>query len=314
MSNVSPMKRTSEHQPIFTVNKSGSLAQTGSTSLVSVEDSAPHNETRDRALALKSLLEANGLSIGKSPTLAKLFNHTMQRSESLNSGTLDGISYEHAFSAAQMERIASAVEVLSTDLDPRPHLVALLSGSINLLDRKRSKAKDTLWELELLRMLRDIGINAHLGEPDLILEFEGAKIGVACKKLYSEANVGKVLSQAVAQIERGFDFGFVAVNLDDLLPENRLLQAPTIESMAGVLEGRLITFMQEHERHLRRYLEPGRAMTALVSCAALADVPSAQPRFLNARQSVVWHIPGLPSAKDQQVANFFEAFRSHYKT
>lgn len=307
------MKRTSEHQPIFTVDKSGSLTQTGSTSLFSVEGSAPHKETRDRAVALKSLFEANGLSIGKSPTLAKLFNHTMQRSEARDSGMLDGISYEHIFSAAQMERIALAVEALSTDLDPRPHLVALLTGSINLLDRERSKAKDTLWELELLRMLRDIGINAHLGEPDLILEFEGAKIGVACKKLYSEANVWKVLSRAIAQIERRFDFGIVAVNLDDLLPENSLLEAPTIKSMTGVLEARLNKFMQEHERHLRRYLEPGRAITALVSCAALADVPSAQPRFLNARQSVAWHIPGLASAKGQQMANFIEAFRSHYE-
>lgn len=307
------MKRTSEHQPILTVNKSGSLAQAGSTSLFTVEDSAPHNETRDRALALESLFEANGLSIGNSPTLANLFKHTMQRSESLDSGTLDGLSYEHAYSAAQMGRISSAAEVLSTDLDPRPHLVALLSGSINLLDRKQSKAKDTLWELELLRMLSDIGINAHLGEPDLILEFEGAKIGVACKNLYSEKNVWKILSQAVAQIERGVDFGIVAVNLEHLLPENCLLQAPTIESMVGVLERRLITFMQKHERHLRRYLEPGRAMTALLSCAALADVPSAQSRFLNARQSVVWHITGLPPAKDQQVANFLAAFRSHHE-
>lgn len=307
------MKRTSEHQPIFTVNKSGSLVQTGSTSLFSVEDSAPHNTTRDRALALKSLMEANGLSIGKSPTLAKLYNHTMQRSEARNSGMLDGIHDEHVQSAAQMERIASAVEVLSTDLDPRPHLVALLVGSINLLDRERSKAKDTLWELELLRMLRDVGINAHLGEPDLIVEFEGAKIGIACKKLYSEANVAKVLSEAVSQVEREFDFGIVAVNLDDLLPKNWLPPNQTIKSMLGILEERLFTFMKEHERHLKRYLEPGRAMTALVSCAALADVPSAQPRFLNARQSVAWHIPGLPSAKDQQMANFIEAFRSHYE-
>lgn len=306
------MKRTSEHQPIFAVDGSGSLVQSGTTSLFSADDSTPHNQTRDNALALKTLLEANGLSIGKSPTLFKLFNDTISRSEARDTGTLDRMSYEHVFSAAQMERIAKAARILSTVPNARTHLIDLLAGSINLLDRERSKAKDTLWELELLRMLLDIGINAQLGEPDLVLEFEGAKVGVACKKLYSEANVSKVLSRAVSQIERGFDFGIVALNLDDLLPANRLLRAPTIESMTGVLEGRLNAFMQKHERHLRRYLEPGRAMTVLVSCAALADVSSANPRFLNARQSVAWHIPGLPSANDQQMANFIEAFRSHY--
>ena len=307
------MKRTFEHQPIFAVDGSGSLVQSGTTLLFSVEDGAPHaphNQTRNSALALKTLLEANGLSIGTSPTLFRLFNDSVSRSEARDAGTL--VPYEHVFSAAQMERIAKAAEILSTVPNARPYLADLLDGSINLLDRDRSKAKDTLWELELLRMLLDIGIKAELGEPDLILKFEGAKVGVACKKLYSEANVSKVLSEAIAQIERGFDFGIVALNLDDLLPANKLLEAPTIKSMTGVLEVRLNAFMQEHERHLRRYLEPGRAMTALVSCAALADIPSANPRFLNARQSVAWHIPGLPSANDQQMANFIEAFRSHY--
>ena len=85
------MKRTSEHQPIFAVDGSGSLVRIGTSLLFSVEDGAPHaphNQTRNSALTLKTLLEANGLSIGKSPTLFKLFNDTVSRSEARDAGTL----------------------------------------------------------------------------------------------------------------------------------------------------------------------------------------------------------------------------------
>lgn len=307
------MKRTSEHQPIFAVDESGSIVRTGSTSLFSSADSSSHHKILERALALDALFEKHGLSLTKSPTLMRLFQQTQTTAKPIDGASGAGITYEDLFGAAQMERIASAALILEEDQRPYPHLVALLNGSLNLLRREQSKAKDTLWELELLRMLRNIGIDSSLGEPDIIVEFDGARIGIACKKFYSEANVAKVLSQAISQIERAYDFGIVAVNLDDLLPEDHLVDAPTFEGVSAILEGRLMNFMQKHERHLRRYLEPGRAMTALVSCAALADVRAEKPRFQNARQSVAWHIPGQSSAKSQQMANFIGAFRAHYE-
>ena len=56
------------------------------------------------------------------------------------------------------------------------------------------------------------------------------------KKFYSARHVQNVLSQAVVQIEESFDFGIVAVNLDDLIPANNLLAAPTQERAEEIVK------------------------------------------------------------------------------
>lgn len=46
-----------------------------------------------------------------------------------------------------------------------------------------------------------------LEEPDLLIAGSTDEIGVACKKLYSDANFSKVLSVAVSQIRRSMKPG-----------------------------------------------------------------------------------------------------------
>jgi hypothetical protein len=282
-------------------------------SLFSSEDSSSVHKIGEQALALKALFERHGLSMDGSRTLTELFTQTLNGSKIIGGAASGGISFNDVFGAAQMDRVSSAALLLEDESNAYPYLVALLKGSINLLHREQSKAKDTFWELELLSIFRNIGIKASLEEPDIVVEFEGTEIGIACKKFYSEANVSKVLSRAISQIEKAFDFGIVAVNLDDLLPEDKLVCAATMECASAMLEQRLLTFMKKHERHLRRYLVPGRAMTALVSCGALVDIPTEKPRFQNVRQTVAWHIPGQTTDKSKQVQNFVAAFEAYYE-
>jgi hypothetical protein len=306
------MERTAEHQPIFGPTDTGILVQAGTTSSFSAQDSTSYLTIKNRALDVQTLFERNGFSIQKSPTIHKLVVDASELSDAWLCNQLDQVSLGHLLSAAQIDRIATAILPLGFSSSAKNILSDMLTGSSDLLDRQQSKAKDTLWELELLHTLRTNSINADIGEPDLIITLNGPSIGVACKKLYSESNVSKVLSQAVAQIEKGFDFGIVALNIDDLLPPNALLKAPTLEKMSATLTGRIDDFLSTHERHLRRYLEPGRAMSALISCAAIADVTSHKNRFLNARQSTIWHIPGLPPEKERQMDNFYAALNSSY--
>ena len=306
------MKRKSEHHPIFEIADSRLLLQSGSTSAFSVEDSTSYVAIKARAVELRNLFEKHNLSPQKSSTLTKLINDAVELSDAWLCNTMDQISFNHLLSAFQIDRIAMAALPIGAHNDAKAVLSSLLKGSINLLDREQSKAKDTLWELELLGILTSHGIDARLGEPDIIVTFEGTRVGIACKKFYSELNVSKVLSQAVAQIERDLDFGIVALNIDDTLPANVLLKAATVEDMAGSLTDRNYDFLRNHERHLKRYLTPGRALSALVSCSSIADVTSAKQRFMNARQSTVWHVPGLSQAKDQQMKYFFEAINSQY--
>ena len=288
------------------------MVQTGVTSSFSAEDTTSYLAIKTRAIDLRALLKENGLSPQKSPTLNKLIDDAIELSDAWFCNQLDRVTFVHMVNALQIDRIAAATLPLRGSSSAEEKLAALLSGSINLLDGKQSKAKNILWELELLHTLSLNGISAEIGEPDVVVSFDGPHIGIACKKLYSESNVSKVLSQAVHQIERAFDFGVVALNIDDRLPENAILKAPSIDRMSDILANRNSEFIRTHERHLRRYLQPGRAISAFVSCAAIADVEPAKPRFLNARQSTVWHIPGLPLEKERQMEIFFETFNSMY--
>lgn len=306
------MKRTAEHSPILEVTESGSVIQSGSTSAFKSIDSTAYAGVKTTALSFKGLLQSHGLQSTASVSITKLIDDAIELADAWARGDSEKIPFDHLLSAAQIERISTAALSLGNCDNPKAILEGLLSGNINLLERKQSKAKDTLWELELLRILLDHKIDARIGEPDLAVRFDGAIVGMACKKIYSELNFSKTLSNAVAQIERNGDFGIVALNIDDLLPENALLKAETIDAMSARLAERNNQFLREHERYLRKYLTPGRAISVLVSCAAIADVTNAKNRFMNARETTIWHIPGMPEAKARQMANFFQAMNALY--
>lgn len=306
------MKRTSEHSPILEVKPSGQSTQIGTTSAFTSVGSSPYSGIKSRALSLADLFSSHGLDVRKSESLQQLIDMTIAMSDSWDRGAKDEVTFAHLLAAAQVERIATAALSIVRCSAQEVTLRGLLTGRLDLLGREQSKAKDTLWELELLRILVDHKIDATLGEPDLSVYFLGSPVGFACKKIYSEGNVSKVLSNAVSQIEREGEFGIIALNLDDLIPANAILKAPTLSVMSSMLEDRNNTFLRTHERHLRKYLTPGRAISVLVSCAAIADVDNAENRFMNARQSTVWQIPGIPDAKAEQMNLFFAAMNSQY--
>ena len=210
------------------------------------------------------------------------------------------------FRAVNLDRIADVVLPLQTVTDRAKYLRLLTSSSLDSLDRQTSKAKNLLWELELWSMLRSHDLDAALREPpDIVVSFEGFEMGLACKKFYSEKHVQNVLSEAVAQIESAFEFGIVAVNLDDLFPANQILRTATHQAMGRYIADFNANFIRSHDRHFRKYLETGRVVSALVSTSVLADVQHGRPRFNYARQSTVWMIPGLEAEKKKQLKSFY---------
>lgn len=301
------MKKHASHSPIFSESPSGVLVQTGSLSDFTMQASSSYLAIKQKGLELQELYGKNGLTIPPTSYLAKLIEDTTTLSDAWLCNDQSRATAFHLFSASQLDRVAAAALPLGVSVRSKEFLSALLCGSLDLLGREQSKAKDTLWELELWQQLVRMGMHATLDEPDIVVSFDGARIGIACKKFYSEKNVSKVLSQAVAQFETEFDFGIIAINLDDLTPANTILKARSLEQMSEMINQVNYFFVKKHDRHLRKYLETGRAISALVSTAVIADVPTAKPRFLNSRQSAVWNIPGLPVDKEKQMRNFFNA-------
>ncbi len=154
--------------------------------------------------------------------------------------------------------------------------------------------------------MKALGFDADLVDPpDIICRFNGAKIAVPCKKIYSVANVEKVLSNAVKQVEAKFDYGIAAFNLDDLLPEDAILSANTNDEAGKILDDFNVTFLRGQERHFRKYLESSRLLAAHISTAALATLKNESPGLTNVRQATIWTIPGLPHDKERQLKRFF---------
>lgn len=302
------MKRSAANRPILELSADGSLKPVGHTSEFSAERTNTFEVVGGSAVRLRGLYEEHGLALRKSPTLLALIEDT----EALAAALPDERTFNQLFSALQFQRIAEAILPLAGKSQAREKLEETLDGGINLFCRKRSKAKDTLWELELHRVLSDCGIETTFAEPDLMLALAGSSTGVACKKLYSEANVEKVLSQAIGQIERNCSSGIVALDIEDLLPENAILQVPNSTGMAVRLNAHNDGFMQRHERYLRKYLEPGRAISVVVSCGAMVDILDRSPRFYTARQTTMWNIPNHNPSQSSQVEAIVKALLSSH--
>lgn len=289
--------------------KSGLVVPEGVVSDFSQSSSHSYLHIKEKAIAIEKLYADSNVPLAPTSDLSQLIADAKLLSDSWLMGSAEDYPTTLLFRATLLDRIANPLLLLH-DVPNKAHFLnTIASGDLNLLDRKRSHAKNILWELELWETLKSRSCNAILVEPpDIVVKLEGSTIGIACKKLYSQKHVQNVLSEAVEQIEESFDFGIVAINIDDLLPPNKILRTPTSEDMSKSINNLNTKFLHTHERHFKKYLASGRVISALVSTAVLADVYQAKPRFNHARQSTIWSIPGLAPDKARQLRRFYNQF------
>jgi hypothetical protein len=292
---------------IWNQHDSGLVVPEGTVSDLSVSESNTYLEIKEKAIALEELYCHANLALPVHCDLAVLISDAKTLSDAWLTGRASDIPTTLLFRVALLHRIATAVLPLREMPDRSNFLRELSAGGLDLLERKQSRAKNLLWELELWAILKRRCFEATLEEPpDIVVHFDHAKIGIACKKLYSERHVQNVLSEAVAQVESAFDFGIVAINLDDLVPANQILRMPTHDTVAQRINELNGLFLERHERHFRKYLSSGRLVSAFISTALLADIYNAQPRFNDVRQSTIWTIPGLGPEKARALKSFYD--------
>jgi hypothetical protein len=294
-------------QRIWYGRESGLVVPQGTVSDLSLSSSQTYLQIKEKTLAIEKLYEESNVPLAQTSKLARLTGVAKALSDAWLMGQEGELSVDVLFRVTLLDRIADAVLPLRAVPDRTRFLTALTSGNLNLLQRKKSHAKNVLWELELWSILKRRDFDASLEEPpDIVVSFEDSKIGIACKKLYSDRHVQNVLSQAVAQIEPTFDFGIVAMNLDELVPPDQVLRTPTQEAMSQYIDDLNSHFFNSHERHFRKYLGSGRLISAFISTGVLADVYRARTRLNYARQSTIWAISGLPPDKEQALKNFYD--------
>lgn len=260
-------------------------------------------------MALEAFYAGEKVDIPKGSGVDVLVQSAKTLSDAWLMGGARDVTNDVLYNAAHLTRVADAASVLRGDPQCRSYLKRLASGNLDLLNRQRSEAKDILWELELLYIMRLHGIEAQLSEPpDIIANFSGATLGLACKKLYSEKNLEKVLSSGVAQIEANFEYGIVALNLDDLLPRKKIFVRDDHDDLGRAINDLNLEFLGRHERHFRKYLTAGRVLSAFVSTGCLGYVRNGGPGLNNARQSTGWTIPGLQEDKQKVFRSFYKSF------
>lgn len=210
-----------------------------------------------------------------------------------------------------LDRIAEAILPLKGEPEQGQYLKNILSGTLDFFERKRSHAKNIFWELEVWSKLLKKTKQVFLRDPpDVVVNFDDTRIGIACKKIYSERHVQNVLSQAVSQIEEDSKFGIAAINIDDLLPPQAILNLESTHAVTERLHQHNGAFLERHDRHFRKYLAGGRLISAIISSCIISDVPCERPRFKNASQWTVWTIPGLPRDHQGQLDGFYKIVMS----
>ncbi len=293
---------------IWLKRDSGLVVPEGTVSDLSQTSTETYLQIKEKAIAIERLYKESGVPLKRTSDLARLIGDAKTLSDSWLLGQADRHPQTLLFRVGLLDRIADSVLPLSEIPARGRFLKALVSDNLDLLSRTKSHAKNVLWELELWSALKRRSLDAVLEEPpDIVVRFDASRIGIPCKKLYSEKHVQNVLSEAVAQIESSFDFGIVALNLDELIPADHIFRTPTLDSMAKHIMDLNHRFLVRHDRHFRKYLASGRVISALVSTSLLADAYRERTRFNNARQSTVWTIPGLPFEKNRQLRNFYNA-------
>ena len=209
------------------------------------------------------------------------------------------------FSALHVQRIYTGIASLVGETNRAKYLKDLLNGSLNFFDRELSHAKGIFWEMEAFTKIKKVIPATCLEEPDIVVTIGERSIAVPCKKIFSDKGVPKVLSNAVAQIKRGHEFGIVALNIDDQISGGVVLNASTFKEAAEKLHSRNLEFFARHERHLLKYLTASRIVAVIASTSVVADIHDETPKFNNFSQWTIWTIPDLK----QEHKNAIDEFR-----
>lgn len=246
-----------------------------------------HIETIQKIEYIESLFDKSNVNISPQSDLFKLLGEVKENYSEYNSEAL-------MIKALYINRIANAMLCLENIDNKEKYLYDLLKGSLDVLEHKPSHAKSILFELEVLTQFQSFVKESYLDEPDVVVPTGEDKIGISCKKITSENNLQKTFSNGVKQIEKNsFNYGIVAINIDDLLPEKALLNANTIKDVDEILFSHNMDFINKHQRHFLKYIKDSRILAVLVYSSIFTDIKSHKPRFNTAYQTSVWTVKDL---------------------
>ncbi len=203
------MIQTSE---IWSTLASGILIPEGTVSDTSSKQSTNFLHLKDKAQKIQLLYASAGLTMPESCDLARLIENAKFLADRWLSNQISEVTMMDVFQALHLDRVADAILPLKDVLGKEKYLRDLCFGDLDFFKHDKSHTKNVFWELELWSSLCRRSPSVRLLDPpDIVIDIDDSVVGIACKKIYSEKNFEKVLSEAVGQVEDHFDIGVVAI-------------------------------------------------------------------------------------------------------
>lgn len=263
-----------------------------------------HEAISSKVKGIEHIYSDTNIRIGSSHQLLGLLNDAKDLAAEWSKGDVTETDMKKLFSALHVERIYNGIQLLETEKNKEKYLKNLLDGTLNFFERDISHAKSIFWELEAFTKIKKAISETYLDEPDIVIDIDQFRIAVPCKKVFSEKGVPKVLSNAVSQIENEHEFGIIAINIDDLIPESVLLKARTFKEAGDKLHAQNMAFLERQERHFLKYLSTSRIVAVIASTSMVTDILDESPKFNNYSQWAIWTIPGLKPNHKKAIDKF----------
>lgn len=258
----------------------------------------------DHCEQLRMFLADRGLRFRRDNALAKI----LRNAEAVISSRLAGKVHAEAGEILNLlyaNRIAESILTAKLDEGAWDCVRRIAGNQLGPLDRVRSMGKDALWELELANRLKRLGAKVqHADPPDLIVEGSDFSYGLACKKIYSEKGVEAQVRKGVQQLKKSGRHGLVAISLDELVPRDSILGGPNQQGAVKFLSDFNKKFLERHMRKVGRFIIDERCDGLLVSTSVFSDIKSAENRWSNHTQSMLWSVQDVSPDITRRLASF----------
>lgn len=265
-----------------------------------------YHEIAAKAERVRSFLSDLGINVNPASALGLVLKEAEQLAAEWESGQTTG-SIKRLMNAAHANRISDAILATTSDPGAVDCLKRMAKSSLNLSSREVSQGKDALWEVDLAALLKSRGIPVSHREPDLVADFDCDPCPIACKKVYSERNFGVQMRKGAQQIAKTGSTGLVAINLDDLVPEDSLLQSESQSSASDFLARFNLDFINRHNAEMQRFIVDKRCLGVLVSTTTLADIVQSSTRFNTHTQTTLWTLSSIGSDQADRISKIRSA-------
>lgn len=263
-----------------------------------------------RSRQLRAVLAERNVRFHRDSALGRLLRDAESLAREWDEGNRTQ-EFRRLVNAAHANRIAETILAVRDDADAQQCLSRIAGNDMNLSGRARSQGKDHLWELDLLYALRRLGFSAKLVDPpDIVIDLCISPFPVACKKIYSEKGVEAQLRKGVKQLAQHGRGGLVALNIDDLVPDDTILRRRDRREASDFLNKFNEDFVERHRVTLQRFVKDRRCDGILVSTSVLADLENSKPRFNLVTESMLWTLDSVPPETVARIAELRKALLS----